>query len=109
LGAKRTSRGCVRSGSRCPRRYSITRPVFFDGWQFHCNVEAIGASIARLGYIVEKIGTTERILPHAVAQKFEMSSSGVLVAASEGSSRPVPVIVTSAGLARVEQFELRVT
>jgi hypothetical protein len=28
---------------------------------------------------------------------------------TEGSSRPVSVIVTSAGLARVEQFELRVT
>jgi len=40
---------------------------------FHCDyVEGIGgtATIARLGYIVEKIGTTERILPHAVSQTY---------------------------------------
>jgi hypothetical protein len=68
-------------------------------------VEAIGgtANIARLGYIVEKIGTTERILPHAVAQRFEVSSSGTLVAPTEGSTKPTTVTVTNAGIATVEQ------
>ena len=47
-------------------------------------VEAIGgtANTARLENIVEKIGT-QRILPHAVAQRFEVSSSGALVAPTE--------------------------
>jgi hypothetical protein len=72
------------------------------------SVEAIGetASIARLGYIVTLIGESERILPHAIARKFEMSSSGALVAPTEGSTRPVSVIVTNAGIAAVEQFDL---
>lgn len=35
------------------------------------------------GYIVEKIGETQRILPHAVVQKFETSSSGALVPPTE--------------------------
>jgi hypothetical protein len=62
-----------------------------------------------MGYIVEKIGTTERILAHAVAQRFETSSSGALVPATEGSTKPVTVTVTvtNAGIATVEQFELR--
>jgi hypothetical protein len=60
-----------------------------------------------LGYIVEKIGTSERILPHAVAQRFEVSSSGALTPAVEGSSKPVTVTVTNAGIAVVEQYDLR--
>jgi hypothetical protein len=56
---------------------------------------------------VVKIGTTGRILPHAVAQRFETSSSGAVVAATEGSTKPVSVIVTNAGIATVEQHELR--
>jgi hypothetical protein len=51
-------------------------------------------------------GTTERILPHAVAQRFETSSSGALIPATEGSTKPVSVIVTAAGLATVEQYDL---
>jgi hypothetical protein len=46
---------------------------------------------------------TERFPPHAIAQKFEVSSSGALVAPTEGSTKPVSVIVTGA------QFELRVS
>ena len=47
------------------------------------------------------------ILAHPVAQRFEVSSSGALVAATEGSTKPVSVVVTSAGIATVEQFDLR--
>jgi hypothetical protein len=36
-----------------------------------------------------------------------MSSSGALVPPTEGSTRPVSVIVTNAGIAAVEQFDLR--
>jgi hypothetical protein len=65
------------------------------------------AQLAALGYIVEKIGTSQRILPDAVAQKFETSSRGALVAPTEGSTKPVTVTVTNAGIAVVEQYELR--
>jgi hypothetical protein len=54
-----------------------------------------------------KTGTTEGILAHPVAQRFEVSSSGALVAPAEGSTRPVSVVVTGAGLAVVEQYDLR--
>jgi hypothetical protein len=75
---------------------------------FHC-VEAAGgtASIVRLGYIVVKIGTTERILPHAVAQRFEVSSSCALIAPTENSTRPTSLVVTNAGIAVVERYDLR--
>jgi len=63
--------------------------------------------LAAMGYDVMKTGTTERILAHAVAQRFEVSSSGALVAATEGSTKPVTVTVTNAGIATVEQFDLR--
>jgi hypothetical protein len=62
-------------------------------------------NIVGLGYSVVKISESQRILPHGVAQKFEVSSSDALVA----TTKPVSVIVTGAGLARVEQFEVRVT
>jgi hypothetical protein len=62
-----------------------------------------------MGYSVVKTGTTERILPHAVVQPFETSSSGALVAPTEGSTRPVSVQVTHAGIATVEQFDLRMS
>jgi hypothetical protein len=94
-------RGCVRarqldqigfvsdrgfpSGVLSPGRYSLTL-----GIPAQHNAEAIGgtANITRLGYIVEKIGTSEHILPHAVAQEFEVSSSGALVPATNGPTKP---------------------
>jgi hypothetical protein len=63
--------------------------------------------LAALGYIVHKTGEGERILPNAVQQWFEMSSSGALIAATDGSTKPVSLVVTAASLARVEQFDLR--
>jgi hypothetical protein len=65
------------------------------------------AQLAALGYIVVKTGESQRILPHAVAQRFEVSSSGALGAPTEGSTKPTTVTVTNAGIANVEQFELR--
>jgi hypothetical protein len=41
-------------------------------------------------------------LPHAVAQKFEVSSSGALVPVTEGSTKPVTVTVRKSGIATVE-------
>jgi hypothetical protein len=69
--------------------------------QVQRRVEAIGGTtnIVGLGYSVEKIG--ER----ASASCRMVSSSDALVA----PTKPVSVIVTGAGLARVAQFELRVS
>jgi hypothetical protein len=61
----------------------------------------------RLGYIVEKTGESQRILPHSIQQRFETSSSGALVPVTEGSTKPVTVQVAHAGIATVEQFDLR--
>jgi hypothetical protein len=62
--------------------------------------------LAALGYTVTLIGESQRILAHPVAQRFEVSSSGALIPATEGSTKPVTVTITNAGIATVEQFEL---
>ena len=74
----------------------------------HC-VEAIGgtASIATLKYIAVKIGATERILPHAIRQKFDIAPDGTLEPVTAGSTRPTSAVVTGAGVQAVEQFDLR--
>jgi hypothetical protein len=68
---------------------------------------ALPEQLAAMGYIVEKTGTSERILAHPVAQRFETSSTGALIPATEGSTKPTTVTVTNAGIAVVEQFDLR--
>jgi hypothetical protein len=65
------------------------------------------AQLTALGYIVEKTGQTQRILPHAIVEKFETSSSGALVTPTENSTKPVTTRVTHAGIAIVNQFNLR--
>jgi hypothetical protein len=65
------------------------------------------ASLRSMGYIVEPIGETQRILPHAIVEKFETSSSGALVTAVEGSTKPLTTRVTHAGIAIVIQYDLR--
>jgi hypothetical protein len=60
------------------------------------------------GRIVERTGQTQCSLPRAIAQKFEVSSSGALVAATEGSTKPVTMTITNAGVTIVETFDLRV-
>jgi hypothetical protein len=102
---KSLSRGSrLPGGALSPDRYSLTLGIPVQ----HC-AEAIGgtANNAKLGNVVEQSGTTQRILPHAIAQKFETSSSGALIPATHGSTKAVTVTVTNAGIAAVEQFELR--
>ena len=62
----------------------------------------------KLGYVVTEIGETQRIPAHAIAENLIPSSSGALVAAIEGSMRPVTVQVTQPGLATVIQCDLRI-
>jgi hypothetical protein len=47
--------------------------------------------LTALGYIVEKIGESQRILPHAIRQKFTIRADGELEPFTEGSPRPVTV------------------
>jgi hypothetical protein len=49
----------------------------------------------------------ERILRHAITERFETTSSGALVAAVENSTKPVTTRVTHAGIAIVVQYDLR--
>jgi len=65
------------------------------------------AQLGTLGYIVERTGETQRILPHAISQAMTTTSSGALVAATEGSTRPVTMHITGAGFATVATFDLR--
>jgi hypothetical protein len=65
------------------------------------------ALLEGLGYIVERTGETQRILPHVITERFETSSSGALVTAIENSTKPVTTRVTHAGIAIVDQFDLR--
>jgi hypothetical protein len=58
-----------------------------------------------LGYIVEPIGETQRILPHAIVEKLVTTSSGALVRATESSTPTIQI--THAGLATVIQCDLR--
>jgi hypothetical protein len=60
-----------------------------------------------MGYIVEKTGETQRILPHAITEELITTSSGAVVPVTEGSTRPVTRRVTHAGIAIVDQFDLR--
>jgi hypothetical protein len=46
-------------------------------------------------------------LPTAITQLFERSSSGAFIAATEASTRPTSLVVTNAGIASVECFDLR--
>ncbi len=50
--------------------------------------------------------TTERILPHAIRQKFTVGADGELEPFTEGSSKPMSAVVTNADTV-VEQFDLR--
>jgi hypothetical protein len=68
---------------------------------------ALPAQLAALGYIATLTGASERIFAYAVAQRFETSSSGTLVPATEGSTKPVSEQITHAGIAVVEQYDLR--
>jgi hypothetical protein len=67
---------------------------------------ALPASLRSMGYIVEPIGETPRILAHAITEELTTTSSGAMVPVTEGSTRAVTRRVTHAGLATVVQYDL---
>lgn len=59
------------------------------------------------GYDVTVIGQTQRILPHAIEQKFVIGAGGVLELATAGSTRPITQTTTHAGIVTTTVYELR--
>jgi hypothetical protein len=68
---------------------------------------ALPGQLAALGWHVEKIGESQRILPHAVSQKLTVRADGELEPFVEGSSKPVTMVITNAGVANLECYDLR--
>jgi hypothetical protein len=62
------------------------------------------ATPSATNYVVEPIGPTARILPYAIVEKCETSSSGALVTPTENSTKPVTTLVTHPGIGIVDQF-----
>ena len=60
-------------------------------------------------HYVEAIGGTANIAkaPEKTGESQETSSNRALIPTTEGSTKPVTVQVTNAGIAVVEQFDLR--
>jgi hypothetical protein len=81
-------------GHLCHRRFTV------EANQFR-------VAFGDLGYTVEQTGQSQRIFPHAITERFETTSSGALVTATENSTKPVTTRVTHAGIAIVDQFNLR--
>jgi hypothetical protein len=63
--------------------------------------------LTELGWVVRKSGTSQRILPHAISQRLTVRPDGTLGPLIEGSSAPPALVVTNAGIAVVEQYDLR--
>jgi hypothetical protein len=67
---------------------------------------ALPDELRQLGYRVRPADppTGEKILPHAIIEKFTRRGDGALEALVHGSTRPI-VTVTHAGICKVERFE----
>ena len=62
------------------------------------------AEVAKLGYSISEIGETERILPSAIIERFTRRADGELEALVEGSTRPIALSVTHAGICKVKRY-----
>jgi hypothetical protein len=58
------------------------------------------------GYMLERAEpyVTERIIANNIIERLELSSSGALIAATEGSTRPIATTVVHSGITRVMRF-----
>jgi hypothetical protein len=89
-----------------------------DGWLVsvpgdpHMRFEALPGStmpaeLRQAGYEVTEIGSTQRILPHVIEQKFTIGTGGELELATAGSTRAISQIRTHAGIVTTKVFDLR--
>ena len=62
--------------------------------------------LRQAGYEVTEIGTTQRILPHAIVQNFVIGAGGELELATAGSTRPITSRVSHAGIVTTTVYEL---
>jgi hypothetical protein len=60
-----------------------------------------------LGHRVREAGEGERILSTAITEQFTRRADGELEPLTEGSTKPTTTRVTHAGIATVDQFDLR--
>jgi hypothetical protein len=60
------------------------------------------------GYEITETGTTQRILPHAIEDKYVIGAGGDLELVTAGSTRPITSTVTHAGIVTMMVYELRV-
>jgi hypothetical protein len=68
---------------------------------------ALPDDLRRLGYDMITADDGERVFPHQIIERFSRRADGELEPFTEGSSKPTSVVVTNAGIAVVEQFDLR--
>lgn len=61
------------------------------------------------GYDVTETGDAERILSGAIIEKFIAGADGALEPLTTGSTRPVALTVTHAGICRVQRWAFSLT
>ena len=59
------------------------------------------------GYSIESDGQGQRILPHAITERFARRADGTLEPSDEGSTRAVAETRTHAGVHRVQRYTFR--
>ena len=74
-----------------------------------CRLEVIAGSsipaqLEQLGYRLEGDGVGERILAHAITERFGRAADGTLVSITEGSTLPVVHRVAHAGIVGVVRY-----
>ncbi len=67
---------------------------------------SLPAELEAAGYEPEYVEDRERLLTAGIVEKFHQNAKGELVAATEGSTKPV-IERTHAGIARVRVFEFK--
>jgi hypothetical protein len=94
---------------------SVTSVTFAPALDCESHIIRIPKSGARLpgslpdelrkrGYELTEIGETERILPAATVQQFVAGRDGDLKPLITGSTRPVALTVTHAGICKVQRY-----
>jgi hypothetical protein len=69
----------------------------------------VAEELRSLGYDVTETGEAERILPGAIVEKFVAGADGALEPLTTGSTRPVALTVTHAGICQVQRWAFSLT
>lgn len=56
------------------------------------------------GHRLEEIQGGERILPHGISERFTRNADGSLAPVVEGSTQPIAVVTTHAGIVKTRRF-----